>query len=317
MLRESDKQEPKSFFQSTWISLRDIYTQNEKLILFLLGFLIILISGLIVLVHINKAREISAWDSYRSAKDIKELKDVLKKYSSTRVAPFILFKICNLLEEKGELDEAIRTCEELVNKFSTDKYLASNLASLKLLKLKQNKEWEETFYKKKLYGATTVAVKTNKGEFKIRLFEDEAPNTVANFISLVEKNFYDGSEVYFKDNPEKFVYLGETKKTLDYTIPFEKNNLIHKEGSVGMIRKIDKDSPNDERKDFLDSASFKFYISLKEAPEADGKFTIFGQVIDGLNVVKQLAVKDKINSISIVYKTKPNYEVKYKLPKSK
>ena len=79
-----------------------------------------------------------------------------------------------------------------------------------------------------------------------------------------------------------------------YTLPAEISpNLKHIEGAVAMARLGDRANP--ERR----SSGSQFYICLAPAPHLDGAYTIFGQVTEGMDVVKQISVGDRILKIRI------------------
>ena len=138
--------------------------------------------------------------------------------------------------------------------------------------------------------ATIVTV---KGTIKAKLYPEEAPNTVANFISLVRKGFYNGLNFHRVD--PGFVIQGGS---LDgkgfggpgYTIADEKNKTLrHNRGALAMAKTSAPDSANSQ-----------FYIVIdKPAPHLDGGYTVFGQVISGQDVAEKIQVGDKITKITI------------------
>ncbi len=128
-----------------------------------------------------------------------------------------------------------------------------------------------------------VLLRTTKGDIVIELFEDQAPNTVANFIHLVEKGFYDG--LTFHRVIPGFVAQGGDPKGdgtggPGYRIPDEhkrKDARRHYWGSVAMARTNEPDS-----------AGSQFYIAFKRLPAMDGSYTVFGRVIQGMDVAVRL-----------------------------
>ncbi len=132
-----------------------------------------------------------------------------------------------------------------------------------------------------------VLLRTTKGDVLIELFEDQAPNTVANFIHLVEKGFYNG--LTFHRVIPGFVAQGGDPKGdgtggPGYTIPDEHNRKDarrHYWGSVAMAR---TGEPN--------TAGSQFYIALKRLPALDGAYTVFGRVIQGMDVAVKLNPQD-------------------------
>ena len=133
--------------------------------------------------------------------------------------------------------------------------------------------------------------------FYVELYPDVAPNTVNNFISLVNKGFYNG--LCFHRVIEGFMIQGGDPKGNGtggpgYSIRGEftkngfKNNLKHKRGVISMARSM---MPN--------SAGSQFFIMHADAPHLDGQYAAFGQVIDGMDVI------DKIVAVNVDYNDKP------------
>ncbi|NLL39471.1 MAG: peptidylprolyl isomerase [Clostridiales bacterium] len=141
---------------------------------------------------------------------------------------------------------------------------------------------------------------SNGKEIKIRLYPDKAPNTVKNFIDLANSGFYDGTPVhrieeYFviqmgksAENPDKnhagFYIEGEFPNN-----NFSKNDLSHEVGAVAMARTVGE--PGNE-KNYYNSASTQFYITLTYKPNLDGDYAIFGKVIRGMEHVQKISKMD-------------------------
>lgn len=139
-----------------------------------------------------------------------------------------------------------------------------------------------------------AVIETNKGTIKFTLFEDKAPISTANFIELTQKGFYNGLK--FHRVEKGFVIQGGDPKGdgtggSDKTIKLEiRPDLRHdSEGIVGMARSTD---PN--------SASCQFYITLAPTPFLDNNYAVFGKVSEGMDVVKKIAIGDKMVKVSIV-----------------
>jgi len=132
-------------------------------------------------------------------------------------------------------------------------------------------------------SAPRVAViETSKGTMKIELYEKRAPVTTANFIKLAESGFYDG--LIFHRVVDDFVIqtgdptgtgTGGSDETIDLEIHQE---LTHTDGAVGMARSF---AP--------DSATSQFYICDGAQHGLDGSYAVFGQVIEGMDVVRAIA----------------------------
>jgi len=142
-------------------------------------------------------------------------------------------------------------------------------------------------------GKNRIAtIVTEKGTIKFELYEKEAPITTKNFIDLAQKGFYDGL-TFHRVEPGFVIQGGDPKGDgtggSEKTIPLEiAPTLTHKKGAVAMAR---SNAPN--------SASSQFYIVLEEAKFLDGKYAIFGQVIEGQDVVDKIAKGDKMLKVTI------------------
>ena len=122
---------------------------------------------------------------------------------------------------------------------------------------------------------------------KAELYPEVAPNTVNNFISLVKKGFYDG--LIFHRVISGFMIQGGCPNGTGmggpgYSIKGEfsqngfKNDLKHTEGVLSMARAMD---PN--------SAGSQFFIMHKTSPHLDGSYAAFGKLIEGMDVVNEIA----------------------------
>jgi len=128
-----------------------------------------------------------------------------------------------------------------------------------------------------------VKIVTSKGEIVVELFEDDAPNAVANFISLVEKGFYDGT-------PFHRVIGGFMAQGGDPTGTGK--------GGPGHVIDCECDLPG-ARKHFLGSLSMahagkntggsQFFLTFRPTEHLDGRHTVFGRVIEGFSVLPKLA----------------------------
>ena len=133
-----------------------------------------------------------------------------------------------------------------------------------------------------------VTIKLNIGkEIKVELYPDVAPNTVNNFISLVKKGFYNG--IIFHRVIEGFMIqggdpegtgCGGSEKNIkgEFKMNGVNNTLSHTRGVVSMAR---SSMPN--------SAGSQFFIMHKNSPHLDGQYAAFGRVIEGMDVVNEIA----------------------------
>ena len=156
-----------------------------------------------------------------------------------------------------------------------------------------------------------VVLKTNKGDIEIELFENEAPNSVANFISLIEKKFYDG--ILFHRVLPNFMAQGGDPKTLDedptndgsggpgYHIAcecYQKNARMHFQGSLSMAHAG------------RDTGGSQFFLTHLPTSHLNRKHTVFGRISKGLDVALGLRQGDKIVSAGVVRKRDHEYKPK-------
>lgn len=136
----------------------------------------------------------------------------------------------------------------------------------------------------------TITMENDK-KIVIELEPKTAPNTVANFISLVEDGFYDGL-IFHRVIPGFMVQGGDPDGTgmggPDYSINGEfssndfENTLTHERGVLSMARTQD---PN--------SAGSQFFIMTESATHLDGDYAAFGQVIEGMDVIDEIVAVER------------------------
>ena len=148
-----------------------------------------------------------------------------------------------------------------------------------------------------------IEIITIKGSIVLELFEDEAPNTVANFIELIEQKFYDGLNFHRVIND--FMIQGgcpEGNGTggpgYNFEDEFNDKRLHNKSGILSMANA----GPN--------TNGSQFFITHSEQPHLNGKHTVFGEVTDGQTVVDEIEQGDRIDEIKILKKRNHTYKVK-------
>ena len=128
----------------------------------------------------------------------------------------------------------------------------------------------------------------NGDVFKAELYPEIAPNTVANFVNLVESGFYNGL-IFHRVIPGFMIQGGDPNGTgmggPGYSIKgefaangFKQNNLRHTRGVLSMARAM---MPN--------SAGSQFFVMHADAPHLDGQYAAFGKVIEGIEAVDHVA----------------------------
>ena len=170
-----------------------------------------------------------------------------------------------------------------------------------------------------------VYFKTTKGDFEVKLFGKDNPVTVSNFIENIENNIYVNQKFYKIINlaqirlihgginpenklvikqkqkinktspsiPLEIKFKEEIKPRYNYQIknPNETENLVNtfENGSIAMV----KSGKNR-------SSSTEFFFVTNKIPELDGRYSIFGKIIKGLDVLKKINKEDYIKAVQII-----------------
>jgi len=170
-----------------------------------------------------------------------------------------------------------------------------------------------------------VNFKTSKGDFDVKLFGKDNPVTVSNFLENIDNNIYinqkfykiidypqikfihggvnPGNKLYFerKQNlnkistsiPLEIKFKEEIKPRYNYQIknPNETENLVNtfENGSIAMVKSFNNKS-----------SSTEFFFVTTNIPELDGRYSIFGKIIKGLDVLKKINKEDYIKAVQII-----------------
>ncbi len=183
------------------------------------------------------------------------------------------------------------------------------LASTASAEMKSRKFTKEEIKK---MAETKAVIETKFGNIELKFFPEVAPNHVNNFIELAKKGFYDGT-TFHRVIPGFMIQGGDpNSKNADkathgmggpgYTVKAEFSSRPHKRGILSMARAAD---PN--------SAGSQFFICVADAPFLDRQYTVFGEVVSGMDVV------DKIVSQPRDQRDNPNerIEIKVKVSENK
>jgi peptidylprolyl isomerase len=141
-------------------------------------------------------------------------------------------------------------------------------------------------------GEKTCVLETEKGTLVIRMYPGVAPRTVARISELADSGFFDGI-VFHRVVADFVVQAGDPTGTGEggsgRTIPAEFSHLHYIRGSVGMARDDD-----------INSNDSQFFICITDQPHLDGKYTLFGQVIRGEEVLDKIRQGDKILNMRMI-----------------
>ncbi len=154
-----------------------------------------------------------------------------------------------------------------------------------------------------------VTLETERGTIKLELFENEAPITVANFVTLVENGFYDNTTFHRvvpnhvtqggdpNTKPGGTGVIGEGGPGYTIADEFTKPDArAHFSGSLGMAHSA---APN--------SGGSQFYICHEPKPDLNGKYTVFGRVVEGLEIARAMKLGDKLISAKVERKRDHEY----------
>lgn len=155
-------------------------------------------------------------------------------------------------------------------------------------------------------GETVMKIAVEgRGNVFIKLHTKEAPKATSQIISLASDRFYDGQKVFRAEKtPRPFmIQMGDPQtKTKDVDDPsvgsggsgkkisYEDSGFSNDEGAVGLAA-----IPGDKN-----SGDSQFYILLTRARFLDGNYTVFGQVVQGMDVVKKMERGDRITNVTIL-----------------
>ena len=192
----------------------------------------------------------------------------------------------------------------------------------------RNKNEPSYFCKKFKFSCTqsnkTILFKTSKGDFEVKLFGKDHPVTVSNFLENIENEIYENQKFYKIINYSqlKFIHGGinpenkfyfelnqalnkkiplipleikfkeEIKPRYNYQIksPYEIEDLIYtfEKGSIAMV----KSGKNK-------SSSTEFFFVTNKIPELDGRYSIFGKIIKGIDLLEEIEKEDYIKEVKI------------------
>ncbi|MBL8008277.1 MAG: peptidylprolyl isomerase [Ignavibacteria bacterium] len=186
--------------------------------------------------------------------------------------------------------------ELLENNLKSDNFETANSSATALEKI-TGRKYEftakprtdfDTNYLNNLSQKRFITVKTTKGDIRIELLYNYAPFTVMNFLKLSEDNFYDGT-VFHRVVSNFVIQGGDPSGTgyggPGYSIRSEFSPLDFGTGIVGMASSG------------KDTEGSQFFITHSATPHLDGRYTVFGKVTEGMEVVNRIMIGDYITDI--------------------
>ena len=173
-----------------------------------------------------------------------------------------------------------------LNLIKLDNILQYGILSKKLI------ENNKSFKNSKVIIMKKAIIETEKGDIVLELFPNEAPGTVANFEKLANSGFYDGL-TFHRVIPDCVIQggcpIGNGTGGPGWTIKCETEGNPHKHGTGALsMAHAGKDTGGSQ-----------FFITHSPQPHLDGVHTVFGQVIEGMDVVNAIRAGDKMLKVTI------------------
>jgi peptidylprolyl isomerase len=203
------------------------------------------------------------------------------------------------IQAMGELN--VKQTESILeNNLKSDNYDFANESALALKKItgkdysnqitaakyRTDFEWDML---EELHDINFATIKTNRGDIKILLYQTMTPFTIMNFFKLARKKYFDGT-IFHRMVPNFVIQGGDPTGTgysgPGYSIRTEIWPMSFEEYTVGMAS------------NGKDTEGSQFFITHSPQPHLDGKYTIFGKVTDGMDVVDKIQIGDYIETIT-------------------
>ena len=147
-----------------------------------------------------------------------------------------------------------------------------------------------------------IEIQTDRGEICLELFEEEAPNTVANMISLIERDFYNGLK-FHRVIPNFMIQGGcpQGTGTGDPGYRFDDEFTPERQHDGPGVLSMANAGPG--------TNGSQFFITHEAQPHLDGKHTVFGKVISGMAVVNKIMQGDVMEKMLVLQKRNHEYKV--------
>ena len=147
-----------------------------------------------------------------------------------------------------------------------------------------------------------IQIQTDRGEISLELFEDEAPNTVANIISLTEQGFYNGL-IFHRVIPNFMIQCGCPlgTGTGDPGYQFDDECTPERRHDGPGVLSMANAGPG--------TNGSQFFITHEAQPHLDGKHTVFGKVISGMDLVNKIMQGDVMVKMLVLQKRDHEYKV--------
>jgi len=229
-------------------------------------------------------------------------------------SPEMVELYASLLFADNRFDEAVAAIGQIAPELlASDPLLSRRLGTLTDKYKTAATKWQKELSIRKVEEAADdlprVQVITSKGPIVLELFEDHAPNTVANFISLAESGYYDGTR--FHRVLSKFMAQGGDPNSREdtegspgssgpgYTIKDEHTLDDYRNHFAGSLSMANTGAPN--------SGGSQFFLTHLPTTHLDGRHTVFGRILSGLKIARALEQNDDIVTIIVTSKRNHDY----------
>ncbi|MCI0341611.1 MAG: peptidylprolyl isomerase [Planctomycetales bacterium] len=300
-----------------------------------LGGLALAVLLVVAWVRHHERRERDAWRAYSTNATLPALRKSVADFGGTSAGPFLRLALARALADEAEkldderanqpehhaekvalLEESLRLLTGLQREWGGEGLPQLPLVNNAHMQVEKEIAWQREWGLRYVRRAVApkegkslgeivaapekprVAIVTEKGEIQVDLFEDEAQNTTANFLALAAEGFYDGLTFHRVEDDRDIMIVqggcpkGDGSGGPGYRIRGETRETIkHEEGSIAMA-----DSG-------LHTAGSQFYLcgtKPSEQTKWDGRYTVFGKVASGIEVVRKLTKGDKILEVKIL-----------------
>lgn len=213
-------------------------------------------------------------------------------------------------------DETVKALEHLPEATSTVATGAAKPRAAQLLEAAKTcaSLWPEELSKRQQEESAgdlpRAMLVTERGQIMLELFENEAPNTVANFISLADQGFYNKTK-FHRVIPNFMAQGGDPNSKPDatgtpgegnpgYYIPDEHDREDHRNHFTGSLSMAKTAAPN--------TGGCQFFITVTPTPHLNGLHTVFGRVVDGLEVARSIRQDDEIELVTIIRRRPHEYK---------
>ncbi len=305
-----------------WLQrLNEFGERHAKAIITVSTALIILTVLLFAKYFYDQAMQERAERDLISADTIEDFKKFKETYKGYPVQAKFIYRLANRYNDEHQLEAARNEYQEFLSKFR-EHALAFQVQEA-LHRLEANLKFEEEQKARRLkefvlqshprqfadlkdprlqWGPVheplpEAEIETSGGIVRVELYEDEAPNAVANFVKLCEQKYFDGVKVDLVNSDERLATLPKAEGAPAYALAVETGARVAGEGSLVLVRKEGAE----------ENLAGGFQILLKPVPGLSG-VTVLGAVTDGLPRLKAMKKDDAFKSVKVTRKRDHPYE---------